>query len=80
MRTKLSNFDFNLPKNLVAQYPASERTESRLMVIHRSSGKIEHKLFKDILDYVEDKDAMIINNTKVFPARLYGKREDGRQN
>ncbi|HMW39187.1 MAG: tRNA preQ1(34) S-adenosylmethionine ribosyltransferase-isomerase QueA [Saprospiraceae bacterium] len=75
MRTKLSNFDFNLPKNLVAQYPASERTESRLMVIHRSSGKIEHKLFKDILDYVEDKDAMIINNTKVFPARLYGKKE-----
>ncbi len=75
MRTKLSNFDFNLPKNLIAQYPATERTDSRLMVIHRNTGKIEHRVFKDIIDYVEDKDAIIINNTKVFPARLYGKKE-----
>ncbi|MEP7196565.1 MAG: tRNA preQ1(34) S-adenosylmethionine ribosyltransferase-isomerase QueA [Saprospiraceae bacterium] len=75
MRTKLSNFDFNLPKNLIAQYPSPERTDARLMVIHKDTGKIEHKVFKNIIDYVEDKDAIIINNTKVFPARLYGKKE-----
>ena len=75
MRTKLSNFDFNLPKNLIAQYPAPERTDSRLMVVHRDTGKIEHRVFKDLLEYVDDKDAIIINNTKVFPARLYGKKE-----
>ena len=72
MRTKLSQFNFTLPKNLIAQYPAEERSESRMMVIHRDTGKIEHKVFKDLLDYVEDKDAMIINNTKVFPARMFG--------
>lgn len=75
MRTKLSQFNFNLPKNLIAQYPSPERSESRMMVVHRDSGKIEHKLFKDILDYVDDKDAMIINNTKVFPARMFGRKE-----
>ena len=75
MRTKLSQFNFTLPKNLIAQYPAEERSESRMMVIHRDTGKIEHKVFKDLLDYVEDKDAMIINNTKVFPARMFGRKE-----
>ncbi|MBK9272107.1 MAG: tRNA preQ1(34) S-adenosylmethionine ribosyltransferase-isomerase QueA [Saprospiraceae bacterium] len=75
MRTKLSQFNFSLPKNLIAQYPSPERSESRLMVIDRASGKIEHKHFKDILDYVQDKDALIINNTKVFPARMYGRKE-----
>ncbi|MBL0235203.1 MAG: tRNA preQ1(34) S-adenosylmethionine ribosyltransferase-isomerase QueA [Saprospiraceae bacterium] len=75
MRTKLSQFVYNLPKNLIAQYPAPERSESRLMVVNRQTGKIEHRIFKDIIDYVNDGDAMIINNTKVFPARMYGRKE-----
>ena len=75
MKTKLSSFDFKLPKELIAKYPTKERDESRLMVIHKDSGKIEHKIFKDILDYFDDKDTLIFNNTKVFPARLYGKKE-----
>lgn len=75
MRTKLSSFNFNLPKELVAQYPAEERDLSRLMVVHRDTGKIEHKIFKDILNYFDDGDVVIFNNTKVFPARLYGQKE-----
>ncbi|MBL7829220.1 MAG: tRNA preQ1(34) S-adenosylmethionine ribosyltransferase-isomerase QueA [Saprospiraceae bacterium] len=75
MRTKLSQFNFNLPKELVAQYPSQERDESRLMVVNRSTGKIEHKVFKDLLTYFNDGDVMIFNNTKVFPARLYGQKE-----
>lgn len=75
MRTKLSNFNFNLPKELVAQYPTKERDESRLMVVNRKTGKIEHKIFKDLLDYFDDGDIMVFNNTKVFPARLYGQKE-----
>lgn len=75
MRTKLSSFNFNLPKELVAQYPADERDQSKLMVVHRDTGKIEHKIFKDLLDYFGDGDVMIFNNTKVFPARLFGQKE-----
>ena len=75
MRTKLSQFNFNLPKELVAQYPAEERDLSRLMVVNRKTGKIEHKIFKDILGYFNDGDVMIFNNTKVFPARLFGQKE-----
>jgi S-adenosylmethionine:tRNA ribosyltransferase-isomerase len=75
MRTKLSNFNFNLPKDLVAQYPVEERDQSRLMVIDRKTGKIEHKIFKEILGYFNEGDAMVFNNTKVFPARLYGQKE-----
>ncbi len=75
MRTKLSQFNFNLPKELVAQYPAEERDLSRLMVVNRKTGKIEHKIFKDILTYFNDGDVMIFNNTKVFPARLFGQKE-----
>jgi len=75
MRSKLSNFNFDLPKDLVAQYPADERDESRLMVVHRDTGKIEHKLFKDVLSYFDEGDTMIFNNTKVFPARLHGIKE-----
>jgi len=75
MRTKLSQFDFELPKELIAQYPPDNRDESKLMVLHRDSGKIEHRIFKDILEYFDDGDVMIFNNTKVFPARLYGKKE-----
>jgi S-adenosylmethionine:tRNA ribosyltransferase-isomerase len=72
---KLSNFDFTLPKDLLAEYPAENRDESRLMVLHRDSGKIEHKMFKDIIDYFDEGDVMVLNNTKVFPARLYGNKE-----
>src|SRR6201993_2213641 len=72
---KLSQFKFNLPDSLIANTPASTRDESRLMVLHKDSGKIEHKIFKDVLDYFDDKDVMILNNTKVFPARMYGNKE-----
>jgi len=72
---KLSQFKFDLPLNLIAQHPTKTREESRLMVIHKDTGKIEHKIFKDILGYYNDKDVMIVNNTKVFPARLYGRKE-----
>lgn len=75
MRTKLSHFGFDLPKELIAQQPTAARDESRLMVLHRDTGKIEHKIFKDILHYFDEGDVMIFNNTKVFPARLYGRKE-----
>lgn len=75
MRTKLSQFSYDLPDNLIAQYPSKERDESRLMVVNRETGKIEHKIFKDILEYFSDDDVMVYNNTKVFPARLYGCKE-----
>ena len=75
MKTKLSSFDFKLPEDLIAKYPSKERDEARLMVINRETGKIEHKVFKDLLDYFVEDDTMIFNNTKVFPARLYGKKE-----
>lgn len=72
---KLSNFNFNLPKELLAEFPVENRDESRLMVVHRKTGLIEHKLFKDIIDYFDEGDVMVLNNTKVFPARLYGNKE-----
>lgn len=75
MRYKLSNFNFELPKELVAKYPSEERELSRMMVVHKDTGKIEHKIFKDVLSYFNQGDVMIMNNTKVFPARLYGKKE-----
>lgn len=72
---KLSHFNFDLPKDLLAEYPSENRDEARLMVIHRKDGKIEHKLFKDLIEYFDEGDVMVINNTKVFPARLYGNKE-----
>jgi S-adenosylmethionine:tRNA ribosyltransferase-isomerase len=72
---KLSKFKFNLPDDLIALHPATNRDESRLMVIHRKTGEIEHRVFKDILDYFHEKDVFIFNNTRVFPARLYGNKE-----
>ncbi|WP_428224458.1 tRNA preQ1(34) S-adenosylmethionine ribosyltransferase-isomerase QueA [Flavobacterium sp.] len=72
---KLSNFNFNLPAELLAEFPAENRDESRLMVVHRKTGEIEHKLFKDIIEYFDEGDVMVVNNTKVFPARLYGNKE-----
>lgn len=75
MDMKLSQFDFNLPKELVAKNPAPKRDESRMMVVHRDTGKIEHRIFRDVIDYFNDGDVFVINNTKVFPARLYGQKE-----
>lgn len=72
---KLSNFNFNLPAELLAEYPAENRDEARLMVVHRKTGEIEHRLFKDIIEYFDEGDVMVLNNTKVFPARLYGNKE-----
>lgn len=72
---KLSHFQFNLPKELLAEYPAENRDESRLMVVNREKKTIEHKTFKDVIDYFGDGDVLILNNTKVFPARLYGNKE-----
>ncbi len=72
---KLSHFQFNLPAELLAEFPAENRDESRLMVVNRKTKTIEHKLFKDIINYFDDGDVMILNNTKVFPARMYGNKE-----
>lgn len=72
---KLSHFNFNLPKELLAEFPAENRDESRLMVVDRKAKTIEHKMFKDLIDYFDDGDVLILNNTKVFPARLYGNKE-----
>ena len=72
---KLTQFEFDLPEELLAEYPSENRDESRLMVVNRKNNTIEHKLFKDIIDYFDEGDVMILNNTKVFPARLYGEKE-----
>jgi S-adenosylmethionine:tRNA ribosyltransferase-isomerase len=72
---KLSQFKFDLPLNLIAQNPAKRREDSRLMVVERKTGKLDNKHFKDILDYFDDKDVFVVNNTKVFPARMYGRKE-----
>ena len=72
---KLSQFKFKLPEEKIALHPTRYRDESRLMVLHRKTGEIEHRMFKDILDYFDDKDVFIFNDTKVFPARLYGNKE-----
>lgn len=72
---KLSQFKFNLPDDLIAQYPVPVRDESRLMVVNRADGSIEHHIFKDIINYFVDGDLMVFNDTMVFPARLYGNKE-----
>jgi len=72
---KLSEFKFDLPVGSIALYPAENRDESRLMVVHKATGKIEHKIFKDLTEYFNEGDVLVINNTKVFPARLYGNKE-----
>ncbi len=74
---KVSDFNYELPEELIAQVPIKNRDESRLMVLDRSSLSIEHKVFKDIIDYLEPGDCLVRNNTKVIPARLYGKKETG---
>ena len=72
---KLSNFNYELPKDLLAEYPSDQRDESRLMILDRKNQKIEHKTFKDLIDYFDDGDVFVLNNTKVFPARLMGNKE-----
>ena len=72
---KLSQYGFEFTPELLAQYPTDNRDDSRLMVVHRATGEIEHRHFKDILDYFEENDRFVFNNTKVFPARLYGNKE-----
>ncbi len=72
---KLSQFKFNLPDSLIAHNPSEQRDEARLMVLDRNTGAIEHKIFKDVLNYFDEGDVMILNNTKVFPARMYGNKE-----
>jgi S-adenosylmethionine:tRNA ribosyltransferase-isomerase len=72
---KLSNYGFDFKPELIAQYPEINRDESRLIVVHRDTGEIEHRVFKDILDYFEEQDRFVFNDTKVFPARLYGNKE-----
>ena len=74
-KMKLSQFNFDLPEELIAEYPSENRDDARLMVIHRDTGEIEHRKFTDLLDYVDEGDVMIMNNTKVFPARMYGNKE-----
>ncbi len=72
---KLSQFKFDLPLNLIAQHPAKQREDARMMVVHRQTGQMENKHFRDVLEYFDDKDAFVVNNTKVFPARMYGRKE-----
>ncbi|MEL4456690.1 tRNA preQ1(34) S-adenosylmethionine ribosyltransferase-isomerase QueA [Lutimonas vermicola] len=72
---KLSNFQYTLPEGLLAEYPSELRDEAKLMVLNRKEGSIEHKTFKDLVDYFDEGDILVFNNTKVFPARLYGNKE-----
>ena len=74
---KLEEFDYYLPEELIAQVPIEKRDESRLLVVDKSKKTIEHKVFKDIIEYLEPGDCLVRNNTKVIPARLYGKKETG---
>ncbi len=75
MKMKTSHFNFDLPSELLAEHPSEHRDEARLMVLDRKNETIEHKLFKDVVDYFDEKDLFIFNNTKVFPARLFGNKE-----
>ena len=72
---KLSQYDYNFSSDLLAKYPTENRDESRLMVVNRATGQIEHRIFKDVIDYFDENDVFVFNNTKVFPARLYGNKE-----
>jgi S-adenosylmethionine:tRNA ribosyltransferase-isomerase len=74
---KVDDLDYFLPSHLIAQLPAPKREESRLMVLDRRDGKIEHRYFSDIIEYLEPGDSIVVNNTKVIPARIYGRKETG---
>ena len=69
---KTSDFDYELPQELIAQTPVEPRDSSRLLVYHRATGMVEHKIFRDIIDYLHAGDVLVINQTRVIPARLYG--------
>jgi S-adenosylmethionine:tRNA ribosyltransferase-isomerase len=73
---KVKDFDFYLPEELIAQHPAEKRDESRLMVLDKSTGEVQHKVFKDIIDYLEQGDCLVLNDTRVMPARLFGTKKD----
>jgi S-adenosylmethionine:tRNA ribosyltransferase-isomerase len=73
---QVSDFDYHLPSELIAQYPAPERTSARLLVLRRDAGAIDHRQFSDLLEYLEPGDLLVLNETRVFPARLYGRRAD----
>ena len=73
----VSEFNYNLPEELIAQIPIKNRDQSRLMILDRENETIEHKIFKDIIDYLKPGDVLVRNNTKVIPARIYGKKETG---
>ena len=75
MKYKLSMFNFDLPEKLIADTPAKTRDDSKLMVLHRSTGEIEHKKVSDLIEYFDDGDVICVNTTKVFPARLYANKE-----
>ena len=72
---RLSEFELEIPEKLIAQHPSKKRDECKLMVLNKSDGKIEHKKFKDIADYFNKGDVLVLNNTKVFPARLYANKD-----
>jgi S-adenosylmethionine:tRNA ribosyltransferase-isomerase len=72
---KVSDFDFYLPEELIAQHPMEKRDEARLMVLDKQSGNIEHKVFRDVADYLEEGDCLVLNDTRVLPARLFGVKE-----
>lgn len=72
---KLSEFDYKHPGDIVAQFPPEHRDEARMLVLHKKTGEIEHRIFKDIIDYFDENDVMVFNDTKVFPAKLYGNKE-----
>ncbi len=75
---KLSDFNFELPESLQAHYPNENRDESRLLVLNRKNGDIQHLTFKDLINFFDEDDVLVLNNTKVFPARLYGNKEKNR--
>ena len=74
---KVSDFNYELPERLIAQHPYDKRDEARLMVLNKENKTVEHKVFKDVIDYLNPGDCLVINNTKVIPARLYGKKDTG---
>ena len=74
---KVSDFNYDLPEELIAQVPLEKRDESRLMVLNTEKQSIEHKVFRDIIDFLESGDCLVRNNTKVIPARIYGEKETG---
>ena len=73
---KVDLFDFHLPEELIAQTPLEDRTSSRLMVVNKDTGELEHRKFKDIYEYINPGDCLVLNDTRVLPARLHGEKED----